>query len=145
MLPRHVTIAQAPQLRSLGSKAEAFLDSLVNHETAGIPAGAGTAGADGFDLVRQPCATRSTCKARMRYHVSLQSHYEPSVLLMMNALRPSQGRMHALLAALGQPQQQLRVAHITGTKGKGSTATMLSAILQAAQYRVGTYTRQDPS
>ncbi len=52
--------------------------------------------------------------------------------------------MHALLAALGQPQQQLRVAHITGTKGKGSTATMLSAILLAAQYRVGTYTRWTP-
>jgi len=51
--------------------------------------------------------------------------------------------MHTLLAALGQPQRQLRVAHITGTKGKGSTATMLSAILQAAQYRVGTYTRWD--
>ncbi len=53
----------------------------------------------------------------------------------------SQSRMHALLAALGQPQRELRVAHITGTKGKGSTATMLSAILQAASYRVGTYTR----
>ena len=52
--------------------------------------------------------------------------------------------MHALLAALGQPQRELRVAHITGTKGKGSTATMLSSILQAARYRVGTYTRHGP-
>ena len=49
--------------------------------------------------------------------------------------------MHELLEALGQPQRELHVAHITGTKGKGSTATMLSAIMQAAEYRVGTYTR----
>ncbi len=65
MLPRHVTTAQAPQLRLLGTKAEAFLDSLTNHETAGVPAGAGTAGADGFDLVRQPCIAHSICHACM--------------------------------------------------------------------------------
>ena len=49
--------------------------------------------------------------------------------------------MHALLDALGQPQKALRVAHISGTKGKGSTAVMLSAIMKAAGYKVGTYTR----
>ena len=49
--------------------------------------------------------------------------------------------MHALLDALGQPQTQLRVAHISGTKGKGSTAVMLSSIMKAANYKVGTYTR----
>lgn len=32
------------------------------------------------------------------------------------------------------------VVHIAGTKGKGSTATMVSAILTAAGYRVGLYT-----
>ena len=49
--------------------------------------------------------------------------------------------MHALLEALGQPQAELQVAHISGTKGKGSTAVMLSSIMKAADYKVGTYTR----
>jgi hypothetical protein len=34
-------------------------------------------------------------------------------------------QMRALLALLGDPQDGLRVAHVTGTSGKGSTATML--------------------
>lgn len=56
-------------------------------------------------------------------------------------IRAAQGRMHALLDALGRPQRQLQVAHISGTKGKGSTAVMLSSIMKAAGYKVGTYTR----
>lgn len=50
------------------------------------------------------------------------------------------GRMERLLAALGNPHRGLSVIHIAGTKGKGSTAAMLAAILQAAGYRVGLYT-----
>jgi dihydrofolate synthase/folylpolyglutamate synthase len=45
-----------------------------------------------------------------------------------------------LCAALGNPQQGFRSIHIGGTNGKGSTAHMLAAILQAAGYRVGLYT-----
>ncbi|KAA5547166.1 bifunctional folylpolyglutamate synthase/dihydrofolate synthase [Roseiconus nitratireducens] len=41
-------------------------------------------------------------------------------------------------AATGHPKVPL--VHIAGTKGKGSTATMVSAILTAAGYRVGLYT-----
>jgi dihydrofolate synthase/folylpolyglutamate synthase len=49
-------------------------------------------------------------------------------------------RMRALLRLLGNPHDRLRIVHITGTKGKGSTAAMLAAILQAASYRVGLFT-----
>ncbi len=49
-------------------------------------------------------------------------------------------RMRALVRLLGDPQDRLRIVHITGTKGKGSTAAMLAAILQAAGYRVGLFT-----
>ncbi len=49
-------------------------------------------------------------------------------------------RMHDLLALLDNPHRQLRVIHLAGTKGKGSTATLVSAILQAAGFRVGLYT-----
>ena len=48
-------------------------------------------------------------------------------------------RMRRLLAALGDPQDRYRVVHIAGTKGKGSTAAMLAAMLHAAGHRVGRY------
>lgn len=49
-------------------------------------------------------------------------------------------RMRALLARLGNPQQRLRILHVAGSKGKGSTAAMLAAILREAGYRVGLFT-----
>ncbi|MBS0208286.1 MAG: bifunctional folylpolyglutamate synthase/dihydrofolate synthase [Planctomycetes bacterium] len=48
-------------------------------------------------------------------------------------------RMHELLAHLGHPERQLPVVHITGTKGKGSTAAMVASILTAAGYRTGLF------
>ena len=133
MHPRNLPATLCALRRSFSSKAETFLDRFVNHEAAGVPKGAGTAGADGFDLV-------------CHHAWPLQCmHWECMSQLIEDKCRRhvlvSQGRMHALLAALGQPQRELRVAHITGTKGKGSTASMLSAILRSASYRVGTYTR----
>ncbi len=49
-------------------------------------------------------------------------------------------RMREFLAKLGDPQQQLPIVHIAGTKGKGSTAAMIGAILSAADYRTGVFT-----
>ena len=49
-------------------------------------------------------------------------------------------RMRDLLSHLGDPHQRLRALHVAGTKGKGSTATMLSSVLTAAGYRTGLYT-----
>ncbi len=46
----------------------------------------------------------------------------------------------ALLNALSNPHHDLPVIHITGSKGKGSTALLLEAILRAAGLRVGTFT-----
>ena len=48
--------------------------------------------------------------------------------------------MKALMARLGMPQTKYHVLHIAGTNGKGSTAAMAAAMLQAAGYRVGLYT-----
>lgn len=50
------------------------------------------------------------------------------------------GRMRRLLARLGNPQDRLAIVHIAGTKGKGSTAAMLGAMLTAAGYRTGVFT-----
>lgn len=49
-------------------------------------------------------------------------------------------RMRALLRLLGDPHDRLRLVHVTGTKGKGSTSAMLAAVLRAAGYRVGLFT-----
>src|SRR5215510_15269304 len=48
--------------------------------------------------------------------------------------------MKVLMARLGMPQSRYRALHIAGTNGKGSTAAMAAAMLQAAGYRVGLYT-----
>jgi dihydrofolate synthase/folylpolyglutamate synthase len=48
-------------------------------------------------------------------------------------------RMRLLLARLGNPQDGLKIVHLAGTKGKGSTAAMIAAVLTAAGYRSGLY------
>ena len=48
-------------------------------------------------------------------------------------------RFQALLHRLGDPQARLKVVHIAGTKGKGSTAAMAASVLGAAGGRVGLY------
>lgn len=48
-------------------------------------------------------------------------------------------RITALSHAFGNPHLALRVIHVGGTNGKGSTATFAASILQEAGYRVGLY------
>lgn len=45
-----------------------------------------------------------------------------------------------LLAALGDPQEQVPIVHVAGSNGKGSVCAYLSAVLTEAGYRVGRYT-----
>lgn len=47
--------------------------------------------------------------------------------------------MKHLLALLGNPQDELKFIHITGTNGKGSVLAYLSSVLQENGYRVGRY------
>ena len=52
----------------------------------------------------------------------------------------SLGRVERLLAALGNPQDDLpAVVHVAGTKGKGSTVATMRACLEGAGYRVHAY------
>src|SRR5215471_17404564 len=48
--------------------------------------------------------------------------------------------MRVLAAALGDPQNSFPSILIAGTNGKGSTASTLASILQAAGYRTALYT-----
>ncbi len=49
-------------------------------------------------------------------------------------------RMRALMAELGNPQEKYRIAHVAGTKGKGSVCALAASGLRAAGYRTGLYT-----
>ena len=45
-----------------------------------------------------------------------------------------------ILSRIGNPEKKLKVIHVAGTNGKGSTCTFISKILEAHGYKVGTYT-----
>ncbi len=49
-------------------------------------------------------------------------------------------RMRRLLGRLGNPHRRLRIVHVAGSKGKGSTSAFLASILNEAGYRVGLFT-----
>ena len=51
--------------------------------------------------------------------------------------RPGLERVSRLLALLGDPQNELKIIHVTGTNGKGSVCTILESILGAAGYKTG--------
>ena len=49
-------------------------------------------------------------------------------------------RIQGFLSLLGNPQDSLRIIHIAGTKGKGSTCAFLAYILRESGFSVGLYT-----
>src|ERR1700731_781526 len=49
-------------------------------------------------------------------------------------------RMRELLERLGNPERKLRIIHVAGSKGKGSTSAMLAAIFERAGFRTGLFT-----
>jgi dihydrofolate synthase/folylpolyglutamate synthase len=49
-------------------------------------------------------------------------------------------RMACLMEKLGNPEKVLRLIHVAGTNGKGSTARMISKILTESGYRTGLFT-----
>lgn len=68
------------------------------------------------------------------------SNYERMTRVGYTSRNFNLARMNRLLAGLGNPHRHLRAVHIAGTKGKGSTAAMLSAMLTNCGLRTGLYT-----
>lgn len=73
------------------------------------------------------------------YLLSLVDHERQAPALPRQKRIYDLGRMTALLEILGQPHLAVPTIHIAGTKGKGSTAAMVDAVLTAAGYRAGFY------
>ena len=69
-----------------------------------------------------------------------RTNYEKETGLRYNVTTFSLDRMEKLLSLVGNPHKKIATAHIAGTKGKGSTATMLARMLEANGYNVGLYT-----
>ncbi len=69
-----------------------------------------------------------------------QTDYEKMIRVRYNSDTFNLDRMRLLLKKLRDPHKKIRTVHIAGTKGKGSTATMLAAMLTACGYKVGLFT-----
>ncbi|ACL70186.1 bifunctional folylpolyglutamate synthase/dihydrofolate synthase [Halothermothrix orenii] len=54
--------------------------------------------------------------------------------------KPGLDRINALLGSFNHPEDRLKVIHVAGTNGKGSTIAFLKSIYTEAGYRVGVYT-----
>lgn len=85
-------------------------------------------------------------KAAFRTYDSAMSYifkntdYEKQRKLRYNVTTFDLCRMGDLLKSLGNPHNKIKTVHIAGTKGKGSTATMLAKMVEANEYKVGLYT-----
>jgi dihydrofolate synthase/folylpolyglutamate synthase len=69
-----------------------------------------------------------------------RTDYEKEQRLRYNVTTFDLSRMEKFLSLLGNPHKKIDTVHIAGTKGKGSTATMLAKMLEANNYKVGLYT-----
>lgn len=54
--------------------------------------------------------------------------------------KPGLSRIRTLCEGLGNPQNELRFIHVSGTNGKGSFCAMLTSVLSEAGLRVGRFT-----
>ena len=65
----------------------------------------------------------------------MTEEFDPKVYLQQGAWRDVRLGLHRteeLLERLGRPQDRLRIVHVAGTNGKGSTCAFTAGILQAA-------------
>lgn len=57
-----------------------------------------------------------------------------------NAYKPGLENIKKLCDFFGNPQESLKMIHIGGTNGKGSTSNMTASVLQEAGFKTGLYT-----
>ena len=89
--------------------------------------------------IKKPSRALRTYKQAINYLFE-RTDYERQRTLRYNVTTFDLDRMKKLLSLVGNPHKKIETAHIAGTKGKGSTATMLARMLEANDYKVGLYT-----
>ena len=70
----------------------------------------------------------------------LYSSRPPFHMVGAAAYKPGLETTLRLMAHVGNPHEQLRAIHVAGTNGKGSTAHLIAAVLQANGRKVGLFT-----
>lgn len=99
--------------------------------------------------LEKPTRSRSTSKKKTSGIRTFRSavnfldsltNYERTPRSKYNSSSFGLARMTRILNALDKPQKSFRAIHLAGSKGKGSTAAMLTAMLEACGYKVGLYT-----
>jgi dihydrofolate synthase/folylpolyglutamate synthase len=73
----------------------------------------------------------------------LESHMDFERVAPNRQAVPTLQPIFDTLALLANPQQDYPSLHVTGTNGKGTTSTLVSALLSATGLRVGTFTSPD--
>ena len=66
-------------------------------------------------------------------------NYERTLAIPYHERQLKLDRMRQLLNRLGNPDAGMKIIHVAGTKGKGSTGAMVASILRSAGFRVGVF------
>ncbi|MCC6315517.1 MAG: bifunctional folylpolyglutamate synthase/dihydrofolate synthase [Thermomicrobiales bacterium] len=104
-------------------KSEAFTDA---RDDAGQP------GSHGDSFAHYQAAV-----ARLEARLNLVGSADRSTGALRIRANRRLERLRAYLAFIGSPEADLPVVHVTGTSGKGSTATGIAALLRSGGLRVG--------
>ena len=84
------------------------------------------------DLAQKLQQTLDYLYSFVDYSLTRQLRYSPEKFNL--------DRMRELMKLMGDPHLCFPVVHVAGTKGKGSTAAMITSILHSAGYTTGFYT-----
>lgn len=95
-----------------------------------------------FSLVRHLLGWLLESRGDLSIWSTAQAYWDGLIDYERKVARPEDlklARMRALLAGLDDPQKDLRIVHVAGTKGKGSCCAMLESILRVAGWKTGLF------
>lgn len=95
---------------------------------------------DRTNAVKQSTAMRSMTFQESLQYLSRYINYEQKSNIPYGSGTYDLASFSRLLRQIGNPQSVCNAIHIAGTKGKGSTAAILHALLRAARCSVGLFT-----